>query len=187
MNEHDKAIDPATSRALLERRDMLALPLAGMLPAGLLPAGLLMARAEAAPNPAMTITVPPQEIVWTALQEFPKQSVETAALWSKVSEPGLYYTLIKWYPGYMSAPHWYETDRYCVVVSGVWWVNSGETFEPEGTVPMPAGSFIRRVARTPHYDGVKADGTEPAVIAICGMGPINFHAVDPNQPGWRKV
>jgi hypothetical protein len=87
----------------------------------------------------------------------------------------------------MSAPHWYETDRLCVVVSGTWWVASGEDFEPNDTVPMPAGSFIRRVARTPHYDGVKKDGSEPAVIAICGMGPITYHVVDPSKPDLRVL
>ena len=49
------------------------------------------------------------------------------------------------------------------------------------------GSFIRRVARTPHYDGVKKDGQEPAVIAICGMGPITFHAVNASQPNLRVL
>ena len=87
----------------------------------------------------------------------------------------------------MSAPHWYEADRLCVVVSGTWWVTSGELFDPATTVPVPAGSFVRRVARTRHYDGVQASGTEPAVIAICGMGPITFHAVDPSEPNVRKV
>ena len=24
---------------------------------------------------------------------------------------GQYFVLIRWHPGYMSAPHWYETDR----------------------------------------------------------------------------
>ena len=33
-----------------------------------------------------------------------------------------------------------------------WWVNSGEFFEPENTVPVPAGGFVRRVAHTPHYE-----------------------------------
>jgi hypothetical protein len=79
-----------------------------------------------------------------------------------------------------------ETDHYCVVVSGTWWVTSGEKFDPENTVPAPAGSFVRRVAHTPHYDGVKRDGMEPAVIAICGIGPITFHATEAG-PGWRKV
>jgi hypothetical protein len=39
--------------------------------------------------------------------------------------------------------------------------------------PCPSGTFVRRVAHTPHYDGVKAGGAEPAVIAICGIGPNN--------------
>ncbi len=135
----------------------------------------------------MTITTPPEAIRWEVPPGFPPDSVEMAPLWSHTSEPGLYYVLVRWHPGYMSAPHWYETDRLCVVVSGTWWVNSGEHFDPEGCIPMRAGSFIRRVARTPHYDGVKADGTEPAVIAICGMGPITLHRNDPSLPNWRKV
>jgi len=49
-----------------------------------------------------------------------------------------------------------------MVVSGIWWVASGQDFEPNDTVPIPAGSFIRRVARTLHYDGVKKDGKEAA-------------------------
>ena len=167
---------------LTTRRDLLIAPLLAALPAA-----LSSREADAAgPDPTMTIVTLPQEIVWTRAEGFPENSVEQAPLWSKTSESGLYYVLVRWYPGYMSAPHWYETDRYCVVVSGTWWVASGDKFDPENTVPAPAGSFVRRVARTPHYDGVKRDGTEPAVIAICGIGPITFHATEP-APGWRKV
>jgi hypothetical protein len=43
-------------------------------------------------------------------------------------------------------------------------VTRGEKFDPENTVPAPAGSFVRRVARTPQYDGVKRDGMQPAVM-----------------------
>jgi hypothetical protein len=42
----------------------------------------------------------------------------------------------------------YATDRICVVVSGIWWVNCGPEFDPENSVPMPAGGFVRRAART---------------------------------------
>ena len=163
---------------LTPRRDLLIAPVL---------AALFARAAEAAPDPSMTFTQPPDQIPWTHAPGNPERSVENALLWGKSSEPGLYYNLTKWYPGYMSAPHWYETDRYCVVVSGTWWVASGDKFDPENTVPMPAGSFIRRVARTPHYDGVKKDGTEPAVIAICGIGPITLHPVDPASPVVRKL
>jgi hypothetical protein len=164
------------------RRDLLLAPLLAALPLA-----LLSHAAEAAPDPSMTFTQLPNEITWKHAANAPEHSVENAPLWGKSSEPGIYFGLTKWYPGYMSGPHWYETDRLCVVVSGTWWVASGEKFDPNDTVPMPAGSFIRRVARTPHYDGVKANGIEPAVIAICGIGPITLHPVDPSNPGVRKV
>jgi hypothetical protein len=38
---------------------------------------------------------------------------------------------------------------------------------------------MRRVASTPHYDGVIRGHDEPAVIAICGIGPVNFSLSDP--------
>jgi hypothetical protein len=60
-------------------------------------------------------------------------------------------------------------------------------FDPASTVPVPAGGFVRRVALTPHYDGVKADGAEPAVIAICGMAPVGQTWLEADRPGWRKV
>ena len=86
-----------------------------------------------------------------------------------------------------SAPHTYVTDRLCVVVSGTWWCNSGDDFDPASCVPVPAGSFVRRVAGTPHYDGVIRDHAEPAIIAICGMGPVGYKLVDSSKPGWRPV
>jgi hypothetical protein len=48
-------------------------------------------------------------------------------------------------------------------------------------VPVPAGGFVRRVAHTPHYDGVRKGGKEPAVIGIFGQAPIEFKATDPSK------
>ena len=74
-----------------------------------------------------------------------------------------------------------------LVLSGTWWVNSGADFDPNQTVPVPAGGFVRRVAHTPHYDGVKRDANEPAVIALFGIAPVDLTLVDPSKPGWRQV
>ena len=167
---------------IANRRDLLLAPLLAVLPAA-----FAAQPALAAPDPTMTIVKPLNELTWVKAEGFPEKSVEQSPLWGRTSEAGLYYTLVRWHPGYMSAPHWYETDRYCVVVSGTWWVASGDKFDPESTVPAPAGTFVRRVAQTPHYDGVKKDGAEPAVIAICGIGPITFHNTEPGTPGWRKL
>ena len=108
-------------------------------------------------NPSETAITLPDAIKWNSwIKGFPQHSGEMAVLYGGLDEPGPYLVLMKWYPGYMSAPHTYATDRLSLVLSGTWWVNSGADFEPENTVPVPAGGFVRRVARTPHYDGVKA-------------------------------
>ncbi len=109
------------------------------------------------------------------------------ALYGGLDKPGPYVVFMKWYPGYMSAPHQYATDRLSVVLSGTWWVNSGSDFDPDNCVPVPAGGFVRRVAHTWHYDGVKKDAGAPVVIAIFGTGPVDLKLADPNRPGWRQV
>ena len=163
------------------RRDLLLTSLMAALPLG-------TSGAAASPlNPEQTIITPPDALQWQTLPPFPPGSVDSVALAGKTTEPGLYYTLVRWHPGYMSAPHFYSTDRYCMVLSGTWWCNSGADFDPAACVPVPAGSYVRRVALTPHYDGVIRSHNEPVVIAICGMGPVNFTLSDPSKPPWREV
>jgi hypothetical protein len=161
------------------RRDLLLAPML---------AALLPPAAKASPlNPAETVITLPPDIPWQVRPTYPKDSVISAPLYGSRTGHGIYVELIKWYPGYMSAPHYYATDRLCVVISGTWWVNSGADFDPAQCVPVPAGSFVHRVARTPHYDGVVASGREPAIIAICGMAPVDMKYLAPTTPPWRKV
>jgi hypothetical protein len=110
-----------------------------------------------------------------------------ARLYGDLDQPGPYLVLMKWNPGYFSAPHSYATDRLSLVLSGTWWVNSGADFDPDNAVPVPAGGFVRRVARTPHYDGVKITALEPAVIALFGIAPVHLELMDASKPAWRKV
>jgi hypothetical protein len=139
-------------------------------------------------DPSQTHVTLPDVIRWSGwINGFPPHSGEMATLHGGLDQPGPYLVLMKWYPGYMSAPHTYATDRLSLVLSGTWWVNSGADFDPDNTVPVPAGGFVRRVARTPHYDDVKEGANEPAVIGIFGIAPVQFELVDPGKPGWRKL
>lgn len=170
------------SELLLNRRDLLLASLFGAA------AAWSIGGAQAAGvDPSMTQVTSPDKIPWQPLYNFPPGMAEQANMFSTVGDAGQYFVLIRWHPGFMSAPHWYETDRLCVVLSGTWYVASGEDFAPAATVPVHAGSFVRRVAKTPHYDGVIKSAPEPAVIAITGIGPIHYHLTDPGKPGWREV
>ena len=164
------------------RREILLKAFVSMLPIG------FAETASATPlNPEQTIIREPGQLQWKPNPAFSEPSVENCLLAGDPNRPGLYYTLVRWWPGFMSAPHHYTTDRFCVVVSGTWWCNSGADFDPAACVPVPAGSFVHRVAGTAHYDGVVRGHGVPAVIAICGVGPVNFVLIDPSQPGVRRV
>jgi hypothetical protein len=93
---------------------------------------------------------------------------EQAVLFGDPSKPGLYVARIKWLPGNMSRPHFHPNDRFFVVISGTWWMGTGTTFDPNATVPAPAGSYVIHYADKVHYDGAK---DEEVIIQVWGMGP----------------
>ena len=165
------------------RRGLLLAPFLAALPLELLAE---TARAGQI-NLAETAITLSDAIKWSAWSGGPPHSGEVATLYGGLDRPGPYLVLMKWNPGYMSAPHSYATDRLSLVLSGTWWVNSGADFDPGNAVPVSAGGFVRRVAHTPHYDGVKREAREPAVIALFGIAPVKFELVDPRRPAWRQV
>jgi len=134
-------------------------------------------------DPSETIITLPSAIRWTGWTGLPPRIAEMATLDGDLNKQGPYLAFMKWHPGYMSAPHQYATAR----LSSTWWVNSGSDFEPENSVPVPAGGFVRRVAHTWHYDGVRKGASEATEIAIFGIGPVNLKLADRNQPIWRRV
>jgi hypothetical protein len=107
----------------------------------------------------------PSEIRWV---RNPNGTNEQAILFGDPSKPGPYVIRLKWLPGNMSRPHFHPNDRFFVVVSGTWWVGTGEKFDPESTVPVPAGSYVIHSGKKIHYDGAKG---EECVIQVWGMGP----------------
>jgi len=174
----------AEHKSFPTRRGLLLAPLLAALPLALSQTEVLAGKIDS----SETQVTPPDAIKWSGwINGFPSHSGEMATLYGGLDQPGPYLVLMKWYPGYMSAPHTYVTDRLSLVLSGTWWVNSGTDFDPDSTVPVRAGGFVRRIAGTPHYDGVKKDATEPAVIGLFGIAPVRLELVDPGKPAWRAV
>jgi hypothetical protein len=134
---------------------LIALGIVVAMPLGLAKADL---------DPAAVTFTKPDQIKWTGTG-----GNRNATLLGDPAKPGLYIILIKWMPHNMSRPHWHSTDRYATVLSGTWWVGSGTKYDPESTVPMPAGSFVTDLAKGVHYDGAKDEET---VIEIVGQGPV---------------
>ena len=115
-------------------------------------------------NPAALAYKLPDQLQWS--QALP--GAKMAVLKGDPGKPGLYVVLIKWSPHSMSRPHFHPNDRFITVISGTWWVGTGSKFDPDATVPMPAGSFVTHFGKQIHYDGAK---DEEAMIEIVGEGP----------------
>jgi quercetin dioxygenase-like cupin family protein len=111
--------------------------------------------------------IPPDKVAWTGSPT----GQQTVTLFGDPSKPGMYGVLIKWNPGAFSKPHFHDQERYIYVVSGTWWVSSSSHYDPKNTFPMPAGSVVKDVANTIHYDGARTGGP-PAVLELVGMGPV---------------
>lgn len=115
-------------------------------------------------NPSALAYKLPEQIHWTD----DPMGLKSAVLYGDPSKPGLYIMLVKWTPHHMSRPHFHPSDRFITVLSGTWWVGTGAKFEPDGTVPLPAGTFVTHFGKQIHYDGAK---DVEAVLQIVGEGP----------------
>jgi hypothetical protein len=118
-------------------------------------------------DPKAVVFQLPDQIKWGPVNAAGAQS---AVLFGDPTKPGLYGVMNKWTAGnHFSKPHFHPNDRFITVISGTWWVGSGPTFDPaNGSVPMPAGSFVTHYGKQVHWDGAK---DTDAVLLIVGDGP----------------
>jgi hypothetical protein len=137
-----------------------------LLVAWMVPRGSAQTQAPAANtlDPKVLAYKLPDQIPW---KDDPI-GAKMAVLQGDPSKPGLYIVLVKWTPNHMSHPHWHPNDRFITVISGTWWVGTGPKFDPDRTVPMPAGSFVTHFGKQIHYYGAK---DSEAVLEIVGDGP----------------
>ena len=115
-------------------------------------------------NPAAIAYKLPEQIQW---RDDPI-GAKMAVVLGDPSKPGLYIVLTKWHPHHMSRPHFHPNDRFITVLSGTWWVGTGSKYDPDSTVPVPAGSFVTHYGKQIHYDGAKEGD---ALLEILGEGP----------------
>jgi len=117
-------------------------------------------------NPSSVEFKMPSDIKWVRNSA---GTNEQAILFGDPSKPGPYVMRIKWLPGNFSKPHFHNSDRFFVVISGTWWVGTGNKFNQDETVPIPAGSYVIHKGGQTHFDGAR---NEEAIIQVSGIGPV---------------
>src|SRR5262245_60308388 len=117
-------------------------------------------------NPAALTYKLPDQIKWNPPSAAGSQN---SVVVGDRAKTGLYVVLNKWLKGdHFSRPHFHPNDRFITVLNGTWWMGSGATFDPDNSVPLPAGTFVTHFGKQVHWDGAKA---EDASLVIFGDGP----------------
>ena len=141
---------------------------------GLGPATAIEAPKAAGPyaggDPGALTLLTPDQIMW---KDNGVNRVATLA--GDPDKPGVYVQMLTWYKGNFSHPHFHSNDRFITVLSGTWWVGTGNKFDPANlSVPMKAGTFVTDLAKGVHWDGAKDEDT---TILLIGEGPITSAGV----------
>ena len=92
-------------------------------------------------------------------------------------KPGLFVQMLTLLKGTnFSRPHVHPGPLFTTVLSGTWWVGTGNKYDPANlTVPMKQGTFVTHFGNRVHWDGAK---DEDVTLLIIGEGPVTTARVD---------
>jgi|SRR5712671_778913 len=112
------------------------------------------------------VRITPEKIEWKS--PLGVGSTPLAFLDGDPSKPGIYVLRVNFPPNLFSRPHRHGEDRHIVVLKGIWFMGTGDEFDPSKAVAMPVGSYIKHPAGEVHWDGAK---DEEVILQIVGYGP----------------
>ena len=104
--------------------------------------------------------------------------IETVVLKGNPDLAGVYTILLRVPAHTRIAEHSHRDDRVATVISGIWHIGYGDTFDETKLKALPPGSFYTEPPSQNHF---AETGDEPVVVQITGFGPSSTDYVDPSQ------
>lgn len=119
------------------------------------------------------IVVMPDQVKWGAAKGLPA-GWQSAVLAGNPNEKGPYVERVKLPPNAAVPPHTHPDVENITVLSGSFGIGEGKVADKSEGRVLPAGSFYRLPANTPHFAWTGADG---AVVQIHGVGPTGIKMI----------
>jgi quercetin dioxygenase-like cupin family protein len=123
-----------------------------------------------------------ENIKWLPFPAFPPQ-VRLAILVGNTKLPQPYVVRVKVPAGVKLMPHTHPEDRIYTVISGVFYIGLGKTFDASKLKAYPPGSVIVLPGGTPHFHWAKSG---EYVTQVTAVGPLGISYVDPNDDPRKK-
>jgi quercetin dioxygenase-like cupin family protein len=134
---------------------------------------LVTAHAQSA-SPRTFGAILPEEIDWQPFPAFPP-SVRLARLVGDTTKNEPYVVRVKVPGGVKLMPHVHPEDRIYTVISGVFYIGLGATFDAAKLKAYPPGSVVVLPGNTPHFHWAMSGKYVTQVTAI---GPLGLAYVD---------
>jgi quercetin dioxygenase-like cupin family protein len=115
----------------------------------------------------------PEDIEWKPFPAFPA-GARLAVLVGHPAKPGSYVVRVKVPDGAKLMPHKHPEDRIYTVMSGVFYIGLGETFDVDKISAYPPGSVIVLPGETWHFHWAKSGEYVTQVTAIGPLG-LEYH------------
>jgi quercetin dioxygenase-like cupin family protein len=120
-----------------------------------------------------------EDLEWKVFPAYPP-AVRLAVLVGDPSQPGPFTIRVKAPAGVKLMPHRHPEDRVYTVISGVFYIGLGETFDETKLVAHAPGSVVILPGGQPHFHWARSGEYITQVTAI---GPLGLAYVDPvNDP-----
>jgi quercetin dioxygenase-like cupin family protein len=129
------------------------------------------------PGEAVFGSILPEEVDRKPFAAFPP-TVRLAVLVGEPSQPGPYVVRVKAPSGVQLMPHKHPEDRIYTVMSGVFYIGLGQTFDGDKVKAYPPGSVIVLPGETWHFHWAKSGEYVTQVTAI---GPLGLEYHDPHD------
>ncbi|PBC03766.1 cupin domain-containing protein [Mesorhizobium sp. WSM3860] len=148
-----------------------------------------MAEAQTAGGPMQVIVATPQQL---SVSESASKTVGVSQvqgqsakmLYGDAAKPGLYTVLLRLEPHKRIMPLSHPDSRFVTVLSGIFYVGFGDTYDETRLNALSAGGIYTEPANTNHFGETR---DEPALVAITGYGPSGTTYANPaDAPGAVK-
>ena len=118
-----------------------------------------------------------EDVKWMPFAAYPPD-VRLAILVGDPTKPGPYVIRVRLPAGVRMAPHKHPEDRIYTVMSGVFYVGLGETFDETKLTAYAPGSVIVLPGGQPHFHWAKSG---EYVTQVTALGPISLDYVHPGD------
>ena len=116
-----------------------------------------------------------EEVQWRPFAPFPPQA-RLAVLVGDPTRPGPYLIRVKLPGGVKMMPHRHPEDRIYTVISGIFYIGIGSTFDEHALTAHAPGSIVVLPGGQSHFHWAKSGEYVTQVTAI---GPLDLEYLDP--------